>query len=637
MCGLVVLGPVFYHGDALGNAHGFDRVSFANIGRSAERSADTAFWALWLMCVVAYAQQLFALWLLHHADRRVCAAAAQAAAEGTARKYAVVVTDVPDDGAGAAGRVATARLMIATALGNDDALLYARAIHVTHPPRTLADIRLGGMSARLKKYEAALDALAHAHAAEVKTDEDGKPQPMAGVCGRGLLTVVQQRTVELTTADASVRALLATRDAKRQSLNPEAAPADAHAVLAVVNTLRAATMLAAAPLTADSAESWNVAPAPEPRDVDWDKLETLPSAASRRARASVAAALFVGLTVFWTIPVSFVSALTQLEMLEASVGRAGRKKDASDRVPDIDSESPLRVVSAVERGGKDARDHRVRDIDSKSPLRVVIEREVVALDCSRAERRGSLGVAGAHAVARTDPRRAWRGRARARAGPRSRRRNHSHAPQSSPYGATSSPVPIRLVTHSESPRFAPTDAAPRPYGEPTRSTMFVARSDPTRRPFGELTPRPYGCDSSPIRRAHSSPIPIRLVAHSESPRLASSPLAQRRHHTAPRALALAREGLLPVIALVLLMELFRGCVLPGLARAAGAWTRSAQEAAVQRDFTIFLLCHLFLVVTLSGSLFEVAGPGRAGGEGVVMSDSRALRGGARGGGGGVMV
>ena len=85
------------------------------------------------------------------------------------------------------------------------------------------------------------------------------------------------------------------------------------------------------------------------------------------------------------------------------------------------------------------------------------------------------------------------------------------------------------------------------------------------------------------------------------------------------------------------MELFRGCVLPGLARAAGAWTRSAQEAAVQRDFTIFLLCHLFLVVTLSGSLFEVAGPGRAGGEGVVMSDSRALRGGARGGGGGVMV
>jgi hypothetical protein len=407
MCGLVVLGPVFYHGDALGNAHGFDRVSFANIGRSAERSADTAFWALWLMCVVAYAQQLFALWLLHHADRRVCAAAAQAAAEGTARKYAVVVTDVPDDGAGAAGRVATARLMIATALGNDDALLYARAIHVTHPPRTLADIRLGGMSARLQKYEAALDALAHAHAAEVKTDEDGKPQPMAGLCGRGLLTVVQQRTVELTTADASVRALLATRDAKRQSLNPEAAPADAHAVLAVVNTLRAATMLAAAPLTADSAESWNVAPAPEPRDVDWDKLETLPSAASRRARASVAAALFVGLTVFWTIPVSFVSALTQLEMLEVSVGRAGRKKDASDRVPDIDSESPLRVVSAVERGGKDARDHRVRDIDSKSPLRVVIEREVVALDCSRAERRGSLGVAGAHAVARTDPRRAW--------------------------------------------------------------------------------------------------------------------------------------------------------------------------------------------------------------------------------------
>ena len=308
--GLVVLGPVFFVGDARGSAHGFDRWSFANVGRTSEEG-PTCFWALWAMVAVAYCQQAVALALLHAADRRVCAAAVTAAAEGTARKYALVVTDVP-----AArpphplGSVGTVREMVAAALGADDRVLRARAVSVTHRAGglSLADLRAGDMRARLGTYFAALDALAHAHAAEAKARDAGKPAPKAGLCGGGPLTAVESATKELAAADASCRALLKARDEKRQSLHPEAAPVHAHAVIVVVKSLVAATTLAAVPLTAESAETWNVAPAPEPRDVDWATLEALPRAPARRTEAALAAAAFYALTVFWTVPVSAVTA-----------------------------------------------------------------------------------------------------------------------------------------------------------------------------------------------------------------------------------------------------------------------------------------------------------------------------------------
>ena len=210
------------------------------------------------MVAVAYCQQAVALALLHAADRRVCAAAVTAAAAGTARKRA------RRDGRAAArpphplGSVGTVREMVAAALARTTACCArARWRDAPRGRASLADLR-AATCARLGTT-AALDALAHAHAAEAKARDAGKPRRRRAVRRRAAHGGrARRRSSRRRTRRAARCSRRATRSASRCTRGRAGARARGDRRR---RSLVAATTLAAVPLTAERRDV-NVAPAP---------------------------------------------------------------------------------------------------------------------------------------------------------------------------------------------------------------------------------------------------------------------------------------------------------------------------------------------------------------------------------------
>lgn len=93
------------------------------------------------------------------------------------------------------------------------------------------------------------------------------------------------------------------------------------AAIVVFNSMRIATYAATAPIWPNSSE-WKISRAPEPRGVNWNRLDI--SKWTSRIRAYVSFAALTALAAFWTVPSGFIQALSNFE------GLAGRYSFLAD-------------------------------------------------------------------------------------------------------------------------------------------------------------------------------------------------------------------------------------------------------------------------------------------------------------------